>query len=78
MIAHSVPLYWGSPSIKKDFQGGYLNLHEMEEDEAIETILEMDSDPKKYEELYFQPYMEKMSHYFDMERYRSKIKEICE
>jgi len=77
MIAHSVPIYWGSSSIKKDFQGGFLNLHEIDEDDAIETILEMDAKPELYEELYFQPYMEKMSQYFDIEIYKKKIREIC-
>lgn len=78
MVAHSIPIYWGSPDIKKDFTGGYINLHEMDEDDAVEYILALDSDPKLYEELYYQPYMDNMSMYFDFEIYRTRIKQICE
>jgi hypothetical protein len=76
MIAHSVPLYWGSSEICKDFQGGYINLHTMDEYDAIEYILELDAKPELYEELYYQSYMAKMSSVFDYSIVNSSIKKI--
>lgn len=75
MAAHSVPLYWGSERVDEDFTGGFVNLHKMTEDDAVDYILELDSDPKKYEELYYQPYLESMTSYFDFAKYRERIRE---
>ncbi|MEI6426718.1 MAG: glycosyltransferase family 10 [Candidatus Absconditabacteria bacterium] len=76
MMMHSVPIYWGSREIKKDFQGGYLNLHEMDEDDAIEYMLELDAKPQLYEELYYQNFLDRMSKYFDYSIIENRINSL--
>ena len=67
MIAHSVPIYWGSERIREDFTGGFVNL-------------ELDADSEKYNKLYYESYLDKSvaeSFYFDFNRYRKRIAELC-
>ena len=81
MIAHSIPIYWGSDRIREDFQGGYVNLHDFpNEDDAVEYILELDADMEKYKLLYNQSFLDRPlieSKYFDLEQYRKKIIDLC-
>lgn len=80
MVAHSIPIYWGSDRVREDFQGGYINLHDFpNEDDAIDYILELDSDPVKYAELYNQLFLDKPisdSKYFNIDIYSKKIAEL--
>lgn len=78
MVAHSVPIYWGSERVAEDFTGGFINLHNMTEDDAIDYIIELDRDHDKYNSLYKQPYVADMGGYFDFTNYRNRIKQLCE
>lgn len=79
MFAHSIPIYWGSPRIKEDFQGGYVDLHQMDEKDGIEYLIELDAKPALYEELYFQNYFNRdfnLIDYFKLSLYTNRIIEL--
>lgn len=58
MQGHGVPLYWGDPLIKKEFNPkSFLNYFDFESEEAlIEKIIELDKDDAKYFEYLKEPY----------------------
>ena len=58
MIARSLPIYWGDPSIHEHFNPrSFLNRADFHSDEAlIEKIIELDQDDRKYLEYLRQPY----------------------
>lgn len=58
MLVNSIPVYWGNPSVDKDFNTKSLvNIPDTDSfDEAIERIIELDKDDKKYIEMAAQPW----------------------
>lgn len=56
-IGGTVPIYWGSPTIECDFNPkAFLNWHDYLDDDAfIQAIIEVDSSPEKYEEIFLEP-----------------------
>jgi alpha(1,3/1,4) fucosyltransferase len=59
MQGHGVPLYWGNPRIKEEFNPkSFLNYFDFESEEAlIEKIIELDRDDAKYFEYLKEPYL---------------------
>jgi hypothetical protein len=58
MQGHGVPLYWGNPRVKEEFNPkSFLNYFDFESEEAlIAKIIELDKDDAKYFEYLKQPY----------------------
>ncbi len=51
LIAHSVPIYWGNPSVTKDFnEEAFICANGYEErlDELVKRVIELDTDDEKY------------------------------
>lgn len=76
----TVPIYWGSPTVECDFNPkAFLNWHDYQDDEAfIEAIIEMDTKPELYEQMYLEPlfnnWKEPYNKYMDMDRFRKWFK----
>lgn len=58
MLVNSLPIYWGNPSIDRDFNSqSFLNYYDFEsEEELIERIIELDKNDNLYLEYLKQPY----------------------
>lgn len=58
MFTNTIPIYWGSDWAKYDFNpASFINLRDFESDDAaIEHILEIDSDKKKYDNILREPW----------------------
>lgn len=58
MIANSIPIYWGNPAVGKDFNTkSFINIQDMNDiDKAIERIIELDNNEKKYFSLINEPW----------------------
>lgn len=57
LIAKTIPLYWGSPTAALDFNPkAFVNWHDYGNDnDFINRVIELNSDPDKYAEMFFQP-----------------------
>ena len=60
MLVHTIPIYWGSPLVSKDFNTrSFINYHDFRNDEeVIQRIIEIDSYPEEYKTLLSEPYFE--------------------
>ena len=58
MLANSIPIYWGNPMVDKDFNtGSFINIPNVKSFEAaIEKIIELDKNEKKYLAMAAQPW----------------------
>ena len=58
MYVNSIPIYWGAPNIKNDFNtNSFINYHDYENDiEFIDKIMEIDNDYEQYMNLLNQPW----------------------
>jgi hypothetical protein len=58
MFSNCIPIYWGDPSVSEDFNpNSFLNWNEFgDSDKLIERVIEIDNDPKLYEEYLNQPW----------------------
>ncbi len=58
MIVNSLPIYWGNPLVHLDFNpASYLNYYDYDSDEElIDKIIELDTNPDKYAEYIREPY----------------------
>ena len=58
MYVNSIPIYWGAPNIKNDFNtNSFINYHDYENDiEFIDKIMEIDTDYEQYMNLLNQPW----------------------
>lgn len=58
MLVNSVPLYWGNPEVRLDFNTkSFLNYHDYENDEAfIEKIIELDNNDDLYFKMLSEPW----------------------
>ena len=72
MVARSLPIYWGDPSISDHFNPrSFLNRADFPNDETlIEKIIELDNDDEKYLEYMRQPYFynDQPNQYFSHQR----------
>lgn len=59
MLVNSIPVYWGNPVVGKDFNTrSFVNINDFRSyDEAIEFIIEMDTNEGKYLEMASQPWL---------------------
>lgn len=57
LIAKTVPIYWGSPTIECDFNPrAFLNWHHYQDDDMFfDAIVALDNDWEAYNEMYFEP-----------------------
>ena len=71
MVMKTIPIYWGSPVIEKDFNtASFINAHQYNSlDEVVERVKELDQDDEKYYEMYKQSYLtdNKMTKYMEYE-----------
>jgi hypothetical protein len=58
MLMGSIPIYWGDPLVERDFNTrSFINCHEYGSlEDAIERVLEIDSDEALYEQYLSEPY----------------------
>jgi alpha(1,3/1,4) fucosyltransferase len=58
MLVNSIPIYWGNPTVGKDFNtASFINIPDTNSfDNAIERIIELDSDDNKYMEIAAKPW----------------------
>lgn len=59
MMGGCIPIYWGSPSVSKEFNTeSFINWHDYNDDQkVIDKIIELDNNPEIYMEYYKQPYL---------------------
>jgi hypothetical protein len=80
MVARSVPIYWGDPTIAQQFNPkSFLNRGDFPSDEAlIEKIIELDKDDAKYLEYVRQPYFhnDQPNIYFSEARVRDFLEKV--
>ncbi|HEU5365782.1 MAG TPA: glycosyltransferase family 10, partial [Hanamia sp.] len=59
MLVNSIPIYWGDPAIKRDFNTkSFININDFKSyDEAIEYIIQLDANYEKYLEVASQPWL---------------------
>jgi len=78
MFKNTIPIYWGSPCIDKDFNTkSFINWHDYNSDEAvIERIIELDQNDDLYLKMLSEPWFNgnQVNEYVD----RSNIKEFFE
>jgi hypothetical protein len=57
LCSKTIPIYWGSPTVEIDFNPkAFLNWHDYKNDkDFFDAIVELDNNPKKYEEMYMEP-----------------------
>lgn len=74
LSAKTIPLYWGSATTPMEFNPkAFLNWHDFQDDKSFwEAVVELDNNPKLYEEMYMQPMFnngEERNKFFDRERF---------
>lgn len=73
LCAKTIPLYWGSPTAPIEFnRKAFLNWHDFQDDDAFwDAVVELDNNPKLYEEMYMQPVFpnDELTKFFDRERF---------
>jgi hypothetical protein len=84
-IGGTIPIYWGSATIEVDFNPkAFLNWYDYGSDEAlIDAVLELDSNPHKYRDMYMQPLftngvnrfmkLDRFVEWFDKNVYKEKL-----
>jgi alpha(1,3/1,4) fucosyltransferase len=72
LIANTIPIYWGSPTITLDFNPkAFLNWHDYQDDDAfIKAIIEVDQSHKKFKSMLEEDPLSPMNTYFDMNKFR--------
>lgn len=73
LCSKTIPLYWGSPTAEIEFNSkAFLNWHDYQDDNAFwEAVVELDNNPKLYEEMYMQPVFpnNELTKFFDRQRF---------
>jgi hypothetical protein len=72
LIAKTVPLYWGSPTVEMDFDPDtYLSRHNcMSDNEFIDLVIEVDSKPRQWEQMVnVSPIHGRRVHNWDLRRF---------
>lgn len=73
LIAKTVPIYWGSPTIECDFNPrAFLNWHHYQDDDMFfDAIVALDNDWEAYNEMYFEPMHWEFSKnkYYNLDRF---------
>ncbi|MGI6589579.1 MAG: glycosyltransferase family 10 domain-containing protein [Candidatus Iainarchaeum sp.] len=61
MLANSIPIYWGNPEIKKDFNTkSFVNWHDYNNNKkVVDVIIDLDTNNKKYTKMLSQPWFNK-------------------
>lgn len=59
MFSNTIPIYWGNPKVKTDFNTkSFININDFNSyDEAINYIIELDTNEEKYLEMAAQPWI---------------------
>lgn len=82
MLVHSIPIYWGNPSVDKDFNTrSFVNIHDYPSwDAAIEAIIRIDQDEELYRSYLKEPYFKDnvVNEFVDKERILERLTEIVE
>jgi hypothetical protein len=71
MLVKTIPIYWGSDTAKHEFNPvSYIDVNGLSIEEAVERVLEIDSNDDLYYEMYRQPYLvdNKITPYLDFEK----------
>jgi len=79
LSAHSIPIYWGNPSVAKDFnEGAFINANGYEErlDELVELIIAIDNDEQRYLDMLHAKPMSDGFNYNEMEDMEQFIVDI--
>lgn len=79
LSVHSVPIYWGNPSVLDDFnEAAFINCNGYENnlDKVIERIIELDQDDEKYLEVLHQNPMNTSYDCNELEKYEQFIVDI--
>ena len=61
MLANSIPLYWGNPEIKRDFNTkSFVNWHDYNDHKKVaDVVIDLDSNDKKYIKMLSEPWFNK-------------------
>jgi alpha(1,3/1,4) fucosyltransferase len=61
MLANSIPIYWGNPEIKKDFNTkSFVNWHEYNDHKkVVDIVIDLDQNNKKYTKMLKEPWFNK-------------------
>ena len=82
MWARCIPIYWGCPSVGKEFNTkSFICRHDFETEEAfIRRIKEIDQDDEAYRAMLSEPFFHKNTPnaYFDLERYERFLRKAVE
>jgi hypothetical protein len=80
MLAGSVPIYWGNPQVRKDFNTkSFINSYDFKnDDELIDRIIEIDQDDELYLQILNEPYFinNTVNQYVDEKNILKKFEEI--
>ncbi len=79
LSAHSIPIYWGNPSVAKDFnEQAFINANGYEDrlDELVELIIAIDNDDQRYLEMLHAKPMSEGFNYAEMEDMEQFIVDI--
>jgi len=79
LSAHSIPIYWGNPSVTKDFNAAaFINANGYEDrlDELVELIIAIDNDDQRYLEMLHAKPMSDEFNYSEMQDMEQFIVEI--
>ena len=77
MLVKTVPIYWGSNSAKIEFNTkSYIDVNNLSIDEAVQKVIEIDSNDDIYYEMYREPYLidNKLSEWLDFNNLSHFIK----
>jgi len=79
LSAHSIPIYWGNPSVTKDFnEDAFINANDYEGrlDELVQLIIDIDNDDERYLKMLHAKPMSDTFNYSEMEDMEQFITDI--